>query len=384
MWAASPQSTSWKHPIQCTTRSTPRIEGIVPSQVNYDFSRIMDGLRSYVREAREKKYVNVIEAYDNVTAIEGGKARFLDGRTVEIYDASGSVKARASAPNILIATGSRPSVPSIDGLRESGFLTSDTVWDLDRLPASFLVIGGGAIGLEIGQALAHLGSEVTVVEAMERLLPQTEPEIGDAVLKRLEEEGMRFYLKARVMSVSKKGERKAVKVLTHRGGTEEIEVDEVLVATGRVPNTDALNLEAAGVKTDRAGYIMTGTDMRTSREGIYAAGDCVSKKMYLETLAAREGVVAVSNMFGDDMRIDYSSTPPWAVFTYPQVAGVGVTEEEYSKMAGACSCRVLPPLSQLTKATIMGEGGGMIKIVIDPNSGRIVGGSMRWHRTPRT
>ena len=135
--------------------------------------------------------------------------------------------------------------------------------------------------------------------------------------------------------------------------------------------TQYLDLEAAGVNTDSRGQIVTSESMKTSAAGIYAAGDCVSKKMFLETLAAREGVIAVSNMFGEDLRIDYDSAT-WAVFTSPQVAGVGMTENEFSKRNGSCSCRVFS-LENLTKASIMGETEGIIKITVNPNNNTIVG-----------
>lgn len=347
----------------------PRMAGIYETKVRYDFSEIMSGLRHYVEHARETKYQNVIDKYGNVTLFQG-KGRFVDRKTVAIDGRPSNGTGMVSGSNILIATGSRPTVPRIDGLVETGFLTSDTIWSMSKLPESVAIIGGGAIGLEMGQALLHLGASVTIIEALDYLLPQTEPEIGEAIRKKLEQEGIIFYLRARISGVTKSGDGKKITFITHNG-TESIEVDEIIVATGRGPNTEYLNLEAAGVKADKRGLIITSNKMNTSSPGIYAAGDCVSKKMYLETLAAREGVIAVSNMFGGEMSIDYESTP-WAIFTSPQIAGVGMTENEFSKRNGACSCRVFS-LENLTKASIMGETDGMIKITVDPKDNRIVG-----------
>jgi len=347
----------------------PRMEGIYETEVRHDFSAIMGGLRSYVEHARESKYAEVIKNYGNVKLYDG-LARFVDRKTLEVKDSSGRNMSSLSGSNILIATGSRPSVPNIAGLSEVGFLTSDTIWNIKNLPASIAIIGGGAIGLEIGQALLHFGSDVTVVEALDSLLPQTEPEIGSSIEGLLRKEGMKFYLRARVSSIIKSGKKKVLEIITHKG-REKIEADEILVATGRVPNTGNLNLEVSGVKTDSRGAIITDSSMRTGSPGIYAAGDCVSKKMFLETLAAREGVIAVSNMFGESLRIDYGSSA-WAVFTYPQVAGVGMTESEFSRKNGSCSCRTFS-LSNLTKATLVGETEGLIKITVDPKNDRIVG-----------
>ena len=347
--------------------SRPKLPGIEPSRVSFSFSEIMRGLRGFVERSRRSKYEDVLASYPNITVIDGA-ARFLDGKKVQVSKQDSTEV--VSGTSIIIATGSRPYVPDIPGLKESGFLTSDSIWGIDELPESMAIIGGGAVGLELGQALLRLGSRVTVIEALDRLLPQTEPEIGEALKKRLEEEGMRFFMRSKVVSVSSSGGRKTIEILTAEG-KKEVRAEQILLAAGRVPNTSELNLQAAGVKTDSRGGIITDSSMRTTAPGIYAAGDCVSKKIYLETLAAREGVVAVSNIFGQGGSIDYNSTP-WAVFTSPQVAGVGYTEKEYMQRTGACSCRTFS-LSNLTRAGIAGETDGLIKIVADPKTGRVVG-----------
>ncbi len=349
--------------------SHPRMPGIFETSVKHDFNEVMKGLRSYVAHARDAKYAQVIESYSNVKLFNG-LGKFVDRKTVMIVDQDGKESATVSGSNILIATGSSPTAPPIEGLSDAGFLTSDTIWNLEDLPGSFAIIGGGAIGLEIGQALLHFGSKVTIIEALDSLLPQTEPEIGYALRARLEKEGMKFYLRARVSRVNKSAKGKSIHIITHKG-EEIVEAEELIVATGRKANTEFLNLAAAGVDTDPRGLILTANTMKTSAPGIYAAGDCVSKKLFLETLAAREGVVAVSNMFGEDMKIDYDSAT-WAVFTNPQVSGVGMTENEFSKKNGSCSCRVFS-LENLTKASIIGETEGIIKITVDPKDNRIVG-----------
>ena len=347
----------------------PRMAGIHTITVKYNFSEVMDGLRSYVAHARDSKYAQVIENYGNVS-IFTGLGKFTDKKTIMVSDSDGNEVATVSGSNILIATGSHPTIPNIKGLKETGFLTSDTIWELNDLPESVAIIGGGAIGLELGQALLHFGSKVTVIEALDSLLPQTEPEIGSALKKYLEEEGMKFYMRARVNEIGKNGKMKSLEFITHKGN-EKVNVQEIIVATGRTPNTEHLGLETAGVDKDPRGLIVTSNAMKTSAPGIYAAGDCVSKTMFLETLAAREGVTAVSNMFGEDMKIDYESAT-WAVFTNPQVAGVGMTENEFSRKNGSCSCRIFS-LTNLTKASIMGETEGIIKITVDPNDNRVVG-----------
>ena len=344
----------------------PRMPGVGAVGPKVDFGKVMDGLRAYVDHARSAKYEEVIRNYPNVTLIEG-LGSFLDERTVKVEGPSGG---EVSGSQVIIATGSAPTVPKIDGLKEAGYLTSDTLWNLNELPRRVAIIGGGAIGLEMGQALLHFGAEVTVVEALDSLLPQGEPEIGEALKKRLEGEGMRIHLRARVSSAGKSRDGNYVEVITH-AGRHRFTVDEIIVSTGRRPNTGTLNLEVAHVKTDERGLIITDRAMRTSSPGIYAAGDCVSKTLFLETLAAREGVVAVSNMFGQEAEIDHGSAT-WAVFTYPQVAGVGLTEKEFSRKNGSCSFRTLS-LANLTKASLMGETNGLVKITVDPKDNKIVG-----------
>lgn len=347
----------------------PTIKGIRTTEVGYDFSEVMDGLRSFVNYSRTTKYEQVIKNYKNVDLFNG-LGKFIDSKTVRVYGTDGKELGVLSGSKILIATGSSPSIPNITGLKEAGFLTSDNLWEIKYLPETVAIIGGGAIGLEIGQALTHFGSNVIIIEALSNLLPNTEPEIGEILRKKLESEGMKFYLKTRVASIEKTGEVKILNLITP-SGTETLKVQEIIVATGRKPNTEFIEPQRAGIEVDSRGYIITNEMMETSVPGIYAAGDCVSKKLYLETLAAREGVIAVSNMFGENLQVDYNSTP-WAVFTTPQVAGVGMTENEFSRVNGSCSCRTFK-LENLTKASIMGETEGLIKITVDPSKNRIVG-----------
>ena len=347
----------------------PTMPGINPARVEYSFPDVMQGLRSYVNTARAEKYEKVISQYPNITVLEG-KARFGDGRNVEVVSDSGEVIHSLRGDNILIATGSSPSDPPIPGLDKTEHLNSENIWNISKLPANILIAGGGAIGLEIGQALRHLGAEVTVVDSLPEILPQTEPEIAKALRERIEGEGIRFVLRARISRIFEDGEDKLMEVVTHRGN-EILKAESILVATGRSPNTKFLSLSNAGVVTELNGSIKTDKKMMTSQPGIYAAGDVVSKKLMLETLAAREGVAAVSNILGMDVTIDYD-TIPWGIFTEPQIAGIGSTEAQYSAKNGSCMSRTIH-LSSVTKATITGEADGIIKIIAEPNSGRVVG-----------
>jgi len=335
-----------------------------------NFTDIMGGLKKVVKELREEKYEKVLNYYSNVDLIKGD-VTFIEPNKIRVNTEKGEQE--LSGSKIIIGVGSRPAIPPIQGLQNVGYITSDTVWDLKELPHSLLVIGGGAIGLEIGQALARLGSEVTVVEVMDRILPSPyfEPEISYALTDYLEDEGLNIYTKSTVTMVSKEGDTKVVEISTKRG-KQRLEVDEILVATGRRPNTENLELEKAGITTDQKGYILVDKFLQTSNPIVYAAGDCIAKSLMLETLAAKEGVLAATNAIkGNIETIDYSTTPI-VVFTDPQVASVGLTEDELMKREKVCSCRILK-LDYVAKARLIGDTRGFVKLVVNPKDGTVVG-----------
>jgi mercuric reductase len=341
--------------------------GITLKGATLDFKQVMIGLRNLVDELRNEKYEKVLNNYENIDVFKGS-AEFLSGNEVKVITDNG--EKRIKGKKIIIATGSRPSVPPIEGLSESGFMDSNNVWSLDELPENIAVIGGGAIGLEFGQAFLHFGSKVTIFESLPRIAYLTEPEISQLLENILRREGMQIYTRTRIIKVTKRNERKIIEYASHEG-KKTLEVDEILIATGRKPNTDALKLENAHVNVDDRGFIKVDKYMRTSNPNVYAVGDVVSKRFMLETLAAREGVIAAINALGGNAEIDYLSVP-WAIFTTPQVAAVGYTEEEFMKLTGACSCRVIS-LSSVAKARILRDAAGLVKITADPNNGRIVG-----------
>lgn len=342
-----------------------KFQGVSSSSASLDFSGVMQGLNRLVRSFRKSKYEDVLKSYKNVDSFEGN-ARFVSANEIEFKeDKVKTIKAK----NFIIATGSRPSAPPVEGLEKAGYITSDTVWKLESRPESLAVIGGGAIGLELGQALLHLGSEVILFEALPRIAASSEPEVSELLHKRLVREGMKIFTETRIASVSKVQAKKRIEIVTSRGKSS-VDVDEILVATGRTPNTDRLSLEKAWVKTDQRGFIIVDKQMRTSNPRIYAAGDCISKKLMLETLAAREGVIAAMNIICHKESIDYLSAP-WAIFTYPQVASVGYTEEEFMKLTGSCSCRIVS-FDKVPKAEMIGEEG-VVKLVIDPSNGKVAG-----------
>ncbi len=333
-----------------------------------DFTSLMHSLRETVTTLRFEKYEKILQHYPDVELISG-KAEFTGPDTLKIKNSEGDIEVKAEK-HILVATGSRPYPPPIPGIEKTNYLDSDKIWNLDEQPVDMLILGGGAIGLEIGQAMQRLGTRVTLVEVLDRILPTAEPDISNELLSILREEGMEIRTKTRVIEIIQKNGRKEAKLVSNRG-EEKITVDEILVATGRRANTDSLHLEKAGIDTDERGFIKVNNRMRTTNPRIFAAGDVVSKTLMLETLSAREGVVAAINMAGGEAEIDYSATPV-VVFTEPQVASVGLTESEVMRRYKACACRVVH-MKDLAKASVTGEGRGLAKLVIHPHTKEILG-----------
>jgi mercuric reductase len=329
--------------------------------------KVMIGLRETVTEERKNKYENVLNFYSNITTLEG-RAIFTGRNTLRVLSDHGEEDIRGY--NIIIATGSRPSIPEIDGLEEAGYLTSDTIWSIDEIPGSLGLIGGGFIGLEIGQAFQRLGSHVSIIKKHDTIARGIEKEIGNELIRSLERDGVSFFTGRDVRKVYRNGSKKIIE--TEIGGkTEKIEVDEILIASGRVPNSDKLALENAGVESSEKG-ISVNSGYSTSNPAIYAAGDVIDQRYRLETLAAREGAIVASNIFEHQSKTVPMNEVPWAIFTDPQYASVGYSEHEYENNFGK-TASVSLPLSMVPKARILKENEGVFKIVLDAETEKVVG-----------
>lgn len=335
-----------------------------------DFAALMSGIKSLVDGVRREKYERVLARLGNVDFYDG-EASFESPSTIIVRSGDGVV--RLEGGNVIISTGSRPSVPRVEGIEDVTFYTSDTIWGVRGKPSRMLVIGAGAVGLEFAQSFARLGTEVAVVEVLERPLPGTEPEVSLGLTNALEREGVKLYLRSRV---SRLRERRSVveAEITGPQGPRTEEYDIVLVATGRRPNTDGLNLGRCGVETNEKGFISVSRDLRTSNPRVYAAGDVAAtpKPALLETLAAREGAVAATNIaLGERRGVDYLSAPV-VVFTDPELAYVGLNEASVVREVGACSCRIAR-FSTTARSRILGYEDGLAKVVVDPRT-RVIKG----------
>lgn len=328
-----------------------------------DFRAAIEEKRRLVAALRDSNYAEVLASLKGVEYVEG-RARFVSNNQVEV---NGRI---VSGEKFLIATGSRPSILPLPGLEGVRYLTNREAMELEVLPESMIVIGAGPIGLELGQMFLHFGTQVTVLEKVPQILPRIEPEVANELERVLKEEGMQIFCACNIRRVWQQGETRFVEAEVS-GEMRIFQADELLLATGVVPNSDDLGLEAAGIETDGRGFIRVNEFMETTVPGVYAAGDVVGK-MFLEALAAKEGMVAATNAFERAGKtIDYDAVPA-AVFTNPQVATVGLSEEEAIRRFGACVCRTVE-VAQIPKAKAIKETRGLIKMVVHPESGAVVG-----------
>ncbi len=312
---------------------------------------------------RKTKYADVLSSLPNVTFLRG-KGVFTSKNEVRV---GGEV---LRAQKFLIATGSSPDIVKFGGIDMVSVLTNVEALSLKQLPTSMIVIGGRALALEFAQMYAHFGTKVTVLQRSPRILPEDEPEISAELTSCLEAEGIKIYTGVQVREVYRRNGAKIAKCIVE-GAEREFEAQQILMATGRKPNTEGIGLELAGVELTEKGFVKINELMQTTNPDVYAAGDCASAVM-LETLAARMGNLAVRNAFENAKRTINHKEVPSTVFTNPQVAKVGFTEEEYSAKTHACACRTIS-MSLVPKAHVIGGTRGVIKMVIDPNTLKVVG-----------
>ncbi|MDQ2686264.1 MAG: FAD-dependent oxidoreductase [Armatimonadota bacterium] len=300
---------------------------------------------------------------ENGVEIRHGSAHFTDSQTL-VLDGK-----RLTAQNFILATGSHPTVPDVPGLREAGFVTNQTVFDLDSVPKALLVVGGGPNGVEMAQAFGRLGSQVTLVEAEDRLLARDDSELAAALERHLRREGVDVRLNSKLASVQSVGGRRVATILRDNV-REAVACDEILVSVGRAPNTDGLNLEAAGVEYDGK-RVQTDAQLRTTAEQIYACGDLLGAYQFSH-MAEYEAKTVVRNIvFPGAAKADFR-LDPWTTFTDPEVAHLGLTEDE-AKAQGIPHEVYRQPFAQNDRAITDNETEGFIKVLTQGLTGKILG-----------
>ena len=348
-----------------------RFPGIETTAGPVDMPALIAGKQALVESLRGEKYADVADSYG--WAVRRGDAAFAgtpDAPVLQVAGDDGSTET-IEAGHFLVATGSRPWAPPIDGLDETGYLTSTTAMELTELPESLLVLGGGYVALEQAQLFARLGSQVTVL-ARSRLASKEEPEVSRTLQEVFADEGIRVVRRALPTRVSRDAATgQAVVTADVAGGREEFRADQVLVALGRRPVTDGLNLDAVGVKTGDSGEVVVSDRLRSSNPRIWAAGDVTGHPEFVY-VAAHHGTLVAENAFADaDRAVDYARLPR-VTFTGPAIGAVGMTEKDVVAAGIRCDCRVLP-LHHVPRALVNRDTRGFVKIVVDADTGKILG-----------
>jgi mercuric reductase len=335
--------------------------GIRTEAVSVDLPTLVEQKDVLVGKLRREKYAHLIAAYG--WELVQGEASFLDPHTLTVQDR------RIAADAFVLATGARPAVPSIAGLERVDYLTSTSLLDLKRLPEHLIVLGAGYVGLELGQSLRHLGSRVTLMQRREHLLANFEPEIGDTMRDVLAEDGVELMTGVTYLRAEQRDHQKLVTVRV-KGQERTIEGDGLLVATGRSPNTEALKLDLAGVRTRARGEILVDEYLRTSNPNVFAVGD-VTLGPHFVYVAAHEGAVAAENALGGSRTVDLRAVPG-VTFTRPAVATVGLTEAAVRQAGHDVRTSVLP-LDVVPRALVNRETRGVFKIVADGHTNEVLG-----------
>ncbi len=340
------------------------VDGIELGVKRFDFKRVVEEEMALVEEMREEKYRKVLDSLDSTEFIDG-RARFVSPHEIDVDGEA------IMADKVIIATGSTARVPDIEGIEETGYITHIEALKLKTLPRNLIIIGAGPVGLEFAQMFSRFGSKVTVLKRSPSIFPQSEENVVEQLVNVLEGEGIEFRRGVKFIGAGMDGDKK---VLTYSmdGKVEEVVGDEILIAAGKVPNTEGMNLEKAGVKVDKSRAIEVNEHFQTTASHIYAAGDVAALPMRLEITAGNEGSRAAENaLAGSKLSIDYD-TVPYTIFTDPQLAGVGITEEESMRRMGKCLCRTVS-LEAVPKAIIINRTEGMVKMVIHPDTKVILG-----------
>lgn len=339
-----------------------RFSGIEASARVTDWSATVKQKQDLVDDLRKAKYTDVLPAHNSVAYLEGEAAFSSDGAL--------SVNGAAiDAKKIIIATGTRPAMPSIEGIEDVPYLTSTTALELETLPKSLLVIGAGYIGAEIAQLFARAGVKVTII-SRRGLLPEAEPEIGEALTGYFADEGINLVSG---ITYDRLDTRDGSIILTvqDQNGTREITSEKVLLATGRTPNTERLNLAAAGIELSANSGVKVDAQMRSTRKGVYAAGDVTGQDQFVYMAAYGAKIAAKNAMNGNSLSYDNAAMPA-VVFTDPQVASVGLTEARAKELGIEVRTSVLT-LDNVPRALAARDTRGLIKLIADGNTKKLIG-----------
>lgn len=339
------------------------IESVTPV---VDLAAMIDEKNDFVRSAREHSLDGARDS-EEITLFKGG-ARFTGDHSIAVGDAE------LSAPRIFVATGMRPVMPPIEGLEGEQVLTNESLMDLRELPEHLVVLGGGYIAAELSQAYRRLGSEVTVVEMSERLCNGEEPEVSDVLRQAFEDEGIDIRLQTTVQSVEHVDGHLNVTVEGPDGDVAAIQGSHLLVAAGRRPNTDSLDLDRAGIDTNEAGFVVVDEYLKTSNPQVWAIGD-VNGQQPFTRISQEEGKAAYRNSFEGQSVSLRREMFPHAIFTDPEVGAVGLSEADARDKGFDVEAPAIPA-DQFPRARLSGKPRGLVKFVVDRATRQILGCSV--------
>ena len=361
--------------------------GCIPSKKLVNSTKVLKdkGLSSI--EDKEKFYAESIENKNTlIGALRGKNYEMLASKeNITVYDGTGSFVSKnvvnvenngenvqIEGEKIFINTGSTTIIPNIKGVKESNYVyTSTSIMELKELPKKLTIIGAGYIGLEFASMRSEFGSEVTVIDMGDRLMPREDEEIAERVKAILEAKGIKFLLKSKIEEISDRNDKGYVKI-SGENGESEVESDAILVAIGRKPNTEGLNLEAAGVKTDERGAVAVDETLKTTADNIWAMGD-VKGGLQFTYISLDDFRIIRDNVYGNGSRtINDRNVIPYSVFINPPLSRVGMTEKEavekgYEVKTGRLEAMAIP------KGKIEGVTDGLLKTVVDAKTDKILG-----------
>lgn len=353
----------------------PRYPGLTPCEIEVSFRDLIAQKDDLVHDYRKKKYESLV---GNRFGIERGSVRFLDPHTVEVGEK------HLTGDKLLIATGSRPVIPKIPGLHEVSYLTSDLLTsdeaaELTECPKSLLILGGGYIALELGQMFSRFGCRVTILERSGQLLALGyEPQVGQTIEKFLTEEGIQIVTNATVRTMRRESDESVATVLVG-GSQREYRAEKLLVAAGRRPNIDNIDLEKAGLSPNERGEVEVDYYLQTAVPHIFAGGDVIGSQhgsQMATPVGARQGNIAAHNaLSGREMRALDHRVVPRAIFIDPPVGIVGLTEAEAIAAGHRCWCKTLP-MSLVPRAGAIRDTRGIINMVADATTNEVLGVSM--------
>ena len=330
-----------------------------------DWKTLIQSKDDLVATLRQKKYADLLPEYAGVDYIDAGPAQLIEGGI--------TVGGRTlTAPKVIIATGGRPVLPTIDGIEQIGALNSTSLLELETLPDSLIFVGAGYIGAELAQMMRRMGVKVTLV-ARSHLLPGAEPDVSAALADAFTAEGITLMTGLRYDSVRRDAAGVTLRVIKD-GKPVEVTADHLVSTAGRRANTDAIGLEEIGVETDARGSIVIGDDMQTTVPGIYAAGDVTDRDQFVYMAAYGAKLAAKNAVLGEAHRYD-NAVMPWVVFCDPQVARVGLSAQQ-ARDAGFDVKTSVVPLDQVPRALAARDTRGLIKLVADRKTDRLLGGQI--------